>query len=159
MTKRKMVKFVKKDVDKIGAVLGAEKITFEKDHFRLKIANKSEKRVLILELYPEALLGRARGMLVVVYTGNSHLQLHNCSGFVISEELGEVTFVTETEGRLSGMVVERGASCSLYAGLDRNLISSDFTKLGVEVMLSGVALSLAEDVILPDDKKSPRRPD
>jgi hypothetical protein len=150
----KMAKFTEEDVNKIGAVLGVEKIGREKDHFRLKISNRTEKRVLVLEIYPETLLGRTRGMLVVIYTGNSHLQLHNCSGYVVSEELGEVTFVTETETRLSGLVVEKGASCSLYAGLNRNLISSDFTKLGVEVMLSGVALSLAEDIINPDDKKS-----
>ncbi len=149
-----MAKFTEDDAKKIGAVLGVEKFVHEKDHFRLKISNRTEKRVLVLEIYPETLLGRTRGMLVVIYTGNSHLQLHNCSGYVVSEELGEVTFVTETETRLSGLVVEKGASCSLYAGLNRNLISSDFTKLGVEVMLSGVALSLAEDIINPDDKKS-----
>jgi hypothetical protein len=147
-----MVKFTEEDVKKIGAVLEAEKVTSEKDHFRLKIANRAEKRVLVLEIYPETLLGRARGMLVVVYTGTSHLQLHNCSGYVISEELQEITFVSETEAHLSGIVVEKGASCSLYAGLDRHLISSDFTKLGVEVMLAGVALSLAEDIIHPDEE-------
>lgn len=147
-----MAKFTEDDARKIGAVLGAEKFSTEKDHFRLKISNRAEKRVLILEIYPETLLGRTRGMLVVVYTGNTHLQLHNCSGFVISDELGEVTFVSEYESRLSGLVVEKGAGCSLYAGMDRNLISSDFTKLGVEVMLSGVAMSLAEDIIDPEKK-------
>ncbi|RKX26871.1 MAG: hypothetical protein DRP45_02445 [Candidatus Zixiibacteriota bacterium] len=139
--------FTKEDIEQIGSVLGAEKTVFEKDHYRLKITNNEEKRILVLELYPETELGRSRGRLVVVYTGNSHLQLHNCTGYVVSEELGEVTFVTETSRRLSGLVVERGASCSLYAGLDRSLISSDFTTLGVEVMLSGVALSLAEEVL------------
>nr|MBN2277189.1 hypothetical protein [candidate division Zixibacteria bacterium] len=146
-----MAKFSEEDLNKISAVLEPEKITRQTDHYRLKISNGAEKRVLVLEIYPETLLGRARGMLVVVYTGNSHLQLHNCSGFVVSEELGEVTFITETKNRLSGLVVEKGASCSLYAGLDRELISSDFTNLGVEVMLSGVALSLAEDIIQPDN--------
>jgi hypothetical protein len=145
-----MTKFGRDDAEKIGKVLGIEKILSEQDHFRLKVTNKADKRMLVLEVYPEVLLGRTRGMLVVVYTGNSHLQLHNCSGYVISEELGEVTFITETEERLSGIVVERGASCSLYAGMDRKLISSDFTNLGVEVMLSGVALSLAEEIINPD---------
>jgi hypothetical protein len=48
------------------------------------------------------------------------------------------------------LVVERGASCSLYAALDRHLISTDFTQLGVEVMLSGVALSLAEEILTED---------
>jgi hypothetical protein len=147
-----MAKFSEEDANKVGAVLAAEKTSYEKDHYRLRISNKPDRRVLILEIYPEIMLGRGRGMLVVVYTGNSHLQLHNCSGYVISEELGEVTFITETKERLSGLVVEKGASCSLYAGLDRKLISSDFTKLGVEVMLSGVALSLAEDIIKPEDK-------
>lgn len=141
------------DAKKIGSVLGAEKLTFEKDHFRLKITNPEEKRLMTLEVYPEVDLGKTRGMLIVVYTGNSHLQLHNCTGFLVSEELGEVTFVAETANRLSGLVVERGASCSLYAGLSRELISSDFTKLGVEVMLSGVALSLAEEIL--GDESSP----
>lgn len=139
--------FNQTDADKIGALLGAEKVSFEKDHYRLKITNLEERRILILEVFPEISLGRKRGMLVVVYTGNSHLQLHNCSGYVVSEELGEVTFVAEKAGSLSGLVVEKGASCSLYASIDRQLISSDFTQLGVEVMLSGVALSLAEDIL------------
>lgn len=148
-----MAKFLEEDAKKVAAVLGVTKIIREKDHFRLKVDNSAEKRVLVLEIYPEELLGLVRGTLIVVYTGNSHLQIHNCSGYVISEELGEVTFITETEKRLSGLVVESGASCSLYAGIDRKLISSDFTNLGVEVMLSGVALSLAEDIIDPENKE------
>jgi len=139
--------FTSKDAERISRLLVAEKTTFEKDHHRLKIANVEEKRILVLEIYPEIDLGKTRGMLVVVYTVNSHLQLHNCTGYVISEELGEVTFVAESDKRLSGLVVERGASCSMYASLNRALISSDFTKLGVEVMLSGVAMSLAEDIL------------
>lgn len=141
------VKFSQEDANKIGAILAAEKISFEKDHFRLRIVNQEDKRILVLEVYPEVDLGKTRGMLIVVYTGNSHMQLHNCTGYVVSEELGEVTFVSESPQRLSGLVVERGASCSLYSELNRSLISSDFTKLGVEVMLSGVALSLAEEIL------------
>jgi len=153
-TIKKMVKFTEEDFNKIAKVLEPEKTSSDKEHFRMKVSNQSERRVLVLEIYPETLLGKTRGMLVVVYTGNSHLQIHNCSGYVVSEELGEVTFVCETPQQLSGLVVEKGASCSLYAGMDRQLISSDFTTLGVEVMLSGVALSLAEDVINPDNDKS-----
>ena len=154
--KRTMNKFSEDDAKKVSKVLKAEKITLESDHFRIKISNAAEKRVLILEIYPEILLGKARGILVVVYTGNSHLQIHNCSGYVVSEELGEVTFINETAEYISGLVVEQGASCSLYSGIDRSLISSDFTRLGVEVMLSGVALSLAEEII--DEQQSDDRP-
>jgi hypothetical protein len=145
------VSFTQADADRIGAVVGAESLTFETDHYRLKVQNVEERRILVLEIYPETELGPKRGMLVVVYTGNSHLQLHNCTGYVVSEDLGEVTFVAETSQRLSGLVVERGASCSLYSAIDRKLISSDFTQLGVEVMLSGVALSLAEDVLSSEE--------
>jgi len=146
--------FDKADIEKITRVLKAEKITYEKDHFRVKIANRDEKRILVLEIYPETTLGKTRGMLVVIYTGNSHLQLHNCTGYVISEELGEVTFIAENANQLSGLVVEKEASCSLYAALNRDLISSDFTQLGVEVMLSGVALSLAEEILDKEDNQT-----
>jgi signal transduction protein with GAF and PtsI domain len=92
-------------------------------------------------------------MLIVVYAGNVHLQLHNCTGYVVSDELGEVTFVAESPERLSGLVVERGASCSSYAAMNRELISSDFSKLGVEAMLSGVAMSLAEEILSSKKEK------
>ncbi|HEX2897109.1 MAG TPA: hypothetical protein VHP63_03560 [candidate division Zixibacteria bacterium] len=137
----------KNDIEKIASVLGAIKVFYDADHFRIKVDNLEEKRTLTLEVYPETQLGKERGMLVVVYTGNVHLQLHNCTGYVVSDELGEVTFIAEAPDRLSGLVVERGASCSSYSAINRELISSDFTQLGVEVMLSGVALSLAEEIL------------
>ena len=146
-------KFSIEDAEIISKVLGAQKVSEEPDRFRIKIQNQEDKRSLSLEIFPEISLGKTRGTLIVVYTGNSHLQLHNCTGYVVSEELGEVTFVSEAPERLSGIVVEQGASCSLYAALDRELISSDFTQLGVEVMLSGVALSLAEDILTNPKKK------
>jgi len=146
--------FTQEDAAAVGQILRAEAVSKESDHFRISLVNEEEDRKLLLQIYPEASLGTKQGMLVVIYTGNSHLQIHNCTGYVVSEELGEVTFVAEKPESLSGLVVERGASCSLYAALDRDLISSDFTQLGVEVMLSGVALSLAEDILSGNKNKS-----
>lgn len=153
-----MIEFTAADAARVIAVLKADKYIFQDDHYRIRLENQEERRLLTLEIYPRILLGDREGMLVVIYTASAHLQLHHCSGYVCSEELGEVTFVAETAGTLSGIVVEQGAACSLYAGLDRQLISSDFTKLGVEVMLSGVAMSLAEDIISPaeDDEDEPK---
>lgn len=142
-----MIDFTENDAARVVSVLGADTYSYHEDHYRIRLENREERRLLTLEIYPKIQLGDKEGMLVVSYTASAHLQLHNCSGYVCSEELGEVTFVAETNGTLSGMVVEQGAACSLYAGINRKLISSDFTKLGVEVMLSGVALSLAEDII------------
>jgi hypothetical protein len=140
--------FTKDDIARIAVCLGNLEVSDDRDHFRLKLVRRTEKRSLSLEIYPEVSLSdKAKGPLVVVYTANCHLQLHNCTGYVLSDELGEVTFVSECAGKISGLVVEREAACSLYSNVDRKLISDDFTRFGVEVMLSGVALSLAEDVL------------
>jgi hypothetical protein len=144
--------FSQKDIEKIAACLNVADINNLKDHYRLKVIKPEEKRHLSLEIYPEvALADGARGALVVVYTHNCHLQLHNCTGYVVSNELGEVTFVSESAEKISGLVVEREAACSLYTNVNRGLISDDFTRFGVEVMLSGVALSLAEDILKNSD--------
>jgi len=139
-------------VNELARVLGADSVHDDGDHFRVRLSHSAEKRILLLELYPREAVSRGSGAMAVVYTGNSHLQLHNLTGWVGSEELGEVTFVGESSGRLSGLVVEQGAACSLYANVDRKLITGDFTRLGVEVMLSGVALSLAENILEDTDE-------
>jgi hypothetical protein len=82
-----------------------------------------------------------------VYTPTAHLQLHFCTGYVVSKLLGEITFVAESDGKLSGLTVEREGGCSLYANVDRSILSGDFTTLGPEVMLSGIALSLTENIL------------
>jgi hypothetical protein len=82
-----------------------------------------------------------------VYTPTAHLQLHFCTGYVVSKLLGEITFVAESDGKLSGLTVEREGGCSLYANVDRGILSGDFTTLGPEVMLSGIALSLTENIL------------
>ena len=113
-------------------------------------------RRLALEIYPDIRIGRKKGNLISVFTEAAHLQLHFCSGFVLSEDLGEATFVGEHRGKLSGLIVERTAGCTLFANVDRAILSGDFTQLAPEVMLSGVALSLTEPV-LEAEKKAPRR--
>jgi len=64
-----------------------------------------------------------------VYTPTAHLQLHFCTGYVVSKLLGEITFVAESDGKLSGLTVEREGGCSLYANVDRSILSGDFTTL------------------------------
>jgi hypothetical protein len=140
--------FTEDDIKNIAKVLNDAEVNKYQDHWRIKVVNRQEKRQLSVEIYPHAALSeKKQGALIVVYANNSHLQLHCCRGFIVSEELGEVTFISDADKKLSGMVIEREAACSLYANADKELLSGDFTKLGVEVMLSGVALSLAEDIL------------
>jgi hypothetical protein len=126
--------------------------------YRFEIAPTDEVRKMALEIYPDIPIGTRRGSLVDIYTPAVHLQLHFCSGYVVSEELGEVTFVGEHQGKLSGLIVERGGGCSLFANLDRSIVSGDFTRLGPEVMLSGVALSLTDTILPPAPGRQKRRP-
>jgi len=139
-------KFTKRDINKIAKTLGVS-YSEEGNKYRFVLDNKSERRTLLLEIYNQIPIGSAVGNLISVYTASVHLQIHFCSGYVVSEMLGEVTFVGEHRERLSGLTIEKGAACSLYSNVNKKLLSGDFTKLGPEVMLSGIALSLTEHIL------------
>lgn len=146
--------FTSSDFRKIGKTLGV--VPKQKgNNVRYQIGGPSDPRKLTLEVYPGIPIGKKKGNLVTVYTNNSHLQLHFCSGFVVSPMLREVTFIGESGGKLSGLIVEKEGGCSLYANVEREILSGDFTNLGPEVMLSGIALSLTESILPAEDK--PRR--
>lgn len=138
--------FTKMDIDKIAKVLECE-FQLSDQCYRTVLENKQEKRKLSLEIYPDIPIGERQGNLISVYTAQTHFQLHFCSGYVVSEMLGEVTFIAECQNKVSGLIVEKGAGSSLYANVDVNILSGDFTQLGPEVMLSGIALSLAEQIL------------
>lgn len=140
------MKITKKDIDKIASALGVEAKLWG-NNYRLIIENEEDGRKISLEIYPNIPIGNKKGHLITVYTQSAHLQLHFCTGYVVSEMLGEVTFIGEHQGRLSGLIIEKEAGCSLYSNVDSSLLSGDFTKLGPEVMLSGIALSLTEGIL------------
>lgn len=144
--------FTSSDFRKIGRILGVRPKQ-KGNNVRFELGGDADPRKLTLEVYPGIAIGKRKGNLVSVYTRNSHLQLHFCSGFVVSPMLREVTFVGEAGGKLAGLIVEREGGCSLYANVDRGILSGDFTNLGPEVMLSGIALSLSES-ILPAARRS-----
>ena len=141
-----MFVFSEEDFQKIETVLEG-RFRIEDICRRMVLENLEEKRKLSFEIYSNIPIGKKKGNLISVYTATTHLQLHFCSGFVVSEVLGEVTFVSQQDGKLSGLIIEKGAACSLFANVDSALLSGDFTKLGPEVMLSGIALSLTENLL------------
>jgi len=148
--------FTQEDFKKIEKVLGQ---SFEKSDssYRMVLENESENRKVSIEIFHDIKIGRQTGNLISVYTNATHLQLHFCSGYVVSAMLGEVTFVGEHNGRLAGLIIEKGAACSFYSNVDSSLLSGDFTKLGPEIMLSGIALSLAEDLLTEENKDKSQR--
>ena len=138
--------FKKENIDKIAKTLGID-WKFKQNNYRMILLNNEAGRKLTLEIYPDIPIGNKIGNLISVYTPCSHLQLHFCTGYVVSEMLGEVTFIGEFQGRVSGLIIEREAACSLYANVESSLLSGDFTKMGPEVMLSGIALSITEHIL------------
>ena len=144
------------DIQKISHVLNAL-AKHMGNNYRFELVNKESGRKLALEIYPDIKIGQRSGNLISVYAPTAHLQLHFCTGYVISEMLGEVTFIGEDHGKLSGLIIEREGGCSLYSNVDRAILSGDFTTLGPEVMLSGIALSLTETMLpLPGDAREER---
>ena len=147
--------FKESDFKKLSRVLGVP-AKHKGNNIRYEIENKSTQRKLAVEIYPNIRIGRRTGNLVSVYTPSAHLQLHFCSGYIVSEMLNEVTFIGESGGKLCGLIIEKEGGCSLYANVDSEILSGDFTQLGPEVMLSGIALSLTE-TILPEKKIRSKR--
>jgi len=145
--------FKNKDIAKLAQVLESKPKRLGTS-VRFEIENKEQRRKLAVEIYSNIDIGNRKGNLISVYTPTAHLQLHFCTGYVVSKMLGEITFVGESDGKLSGLTIEREGGCSLYANVDRNILSGDFTKLGPEVMLSGIALSLTESILPPTNQKN-----
>ena len=133
------------DFERLAAALGAAPER-EGPTVRLQLAHAGSGRRLAVEITAAgAIPGAAEGTsLVSVYGANAFLQLHGCTHFVASEELGEAIFFAREGGRVAGLVVEREAGCSLYANVAEALLSADFTKLPPEVMMAAVALSMSE---------------
>jgi hypothetical protein len=146
--------FKQKDFKKLEQVLEVKPKRIG-NSMRFEIDNKKQQRKLAIEIYSNIDIGNQKGNLISVYTCTAHLQLHFCTGYVVSKMLGEITFIGESDGKLSGLTIEREGGCSLYANVNREILSGDFTKLGPEVMLSGIALSLTESILPPNVSKKP----
>ncbi len=142
-------------VQKIAEALQVE-VKQRGNHYRMVLDHAESGRRLSLEIYLDIPIGKKKGNLISVFTPSSHLQLHFCSGFVVSHALGEVTFVAINKGKLCGLIIEKEAGCSLFANVDTGVLSGDFTALGPEIMLSGIALSLTEGM-LPKSKGKPAK--
>ncbi len=140
------MKFTQEDIEAIAGALDAE-VKKSGDNFRLTISNEEAGRKISLEVNPDAQLGAERGSLVQVYTSNAFLQVQFCIGYIFSRMSGEVTFVTRHAGRVTGLVVEKEAGCSLYANIDEGAISGNYAKMSSEASIAAISLSFAEQLL------------
>lgn len=136
--------FTNENVAEIAEVLGAKPKSIGDDMFRFELINKEEGRKLALEIQLGLEINGKRMNLVSVYCGGTFMQLHNCTAFIASKMLKQVTFFGKQKGLTSGLIVEEGAGCSLYANVGDEVLKGDFTELPGDLMMCGVALSLTE---------------
>ncbi|MBO6574936.1 MAG: hypothetical protein JJ896_05965 [Rhodothermales bacterium] len=138
------------DLERIASVL---EVTPKRDGdlARFELADEESGRRITLEIrqrivLPEGVSDDPESNLVSIYAASSFLQIQGCTGFIASQELGEVIFVARSGDAANALVVERQAGCSLYANVHPGLFSADFTQLPAELIMSSVALSMAEDL-------------
>jgi len=138
--------FTKENIDTIGQVLGATPKPLGDDVFRIEVKNEEENAKLALEIHLGLQANGIQMNLVSVYSFNTFLQLQNCTAFVASEMLEQVTFFGKSGDKTSGLIVDRAAGCSIYANVDESVITKDFTALPEDLMMCGIALSLTESM-------------
>jgi len=86
------------------------------------------------------------GSLVVVQTKHGYFELHDCSGYVIFEP-DEVIFVSESNDKISGMVIGSGCTCSMFSPIRREILTADFSELDPAILMSAMQLSLTESIL------------
>ncbi|TNE74095.1 hypothetical protein EP331_02510 [bacterium] len=137
--------FSSENIQEIGIVLGTEPKKTG-NVYRLELKDDAGTRKLALEIHVGLEVGGELINMVSVYAANTFIQLHNCTGFVASDLLNQVTFFGKQQELVSGLIIEKEAGCSLYSNVNEHLLSGDFTQLPPEVMMSSVALSLTESI-------------
>ncbi len=140
--------FTKENIDAIARVLNTRAKPLGDDVYRLEVVNSGESRKLALEIHLGLKVNGNDLNMVSVYAHNTFLQLHNCTAFIVSDMLKQVTFFGREGDRISGLIVEQGAGCSLYSNVSDFILNSDFTQLPEDLMMCAIALSLTESVDL-----------
>lgn len=142
--------FTKENIDAIADVLQTNAKPLGNDVFRFEVSDPEEGRRLALEIHLGMEVNEKRMNMVSVYAQNTFLQLHNVTAFIASDMLKQVTFFGRQQQMTSGLIVEQGAGCSLYANVEEAILNSDFTQLPEDLMMCAIALSLTESIDLDD---------
>src|SRR5699024_6248142 len=140
--------FTQENIDAISAILQTQAKPIGDDVYRLEVVNEEEGRKLAVEIHLGMHVKGKELNMVSVYAQDTFLQLLNCTAFIESDMLKQVTFFGRQGGHTSGLIIEQGAGCSLYSNVNDTILNSDFTQLPEDLMMCAIALSLTESVDL-----------
>ncbi|PKD44819.1 hypothetical protein [Rhodohalobacter barkolensis] len=136
--------FTKENITTIGDILNTKPKPLGDDVFRFEVTNEEAGSKLALEIHLGLEVDDERMNMVTVYSGSTFLQLHNCTAFIASDILKQVTFFGKNGTNTTGLIVEQSAGCSMYANVNDAVLKGDFTKLPEDLMMCGVAMSLTD---------------
>jgi len=135
--------FTVDNINEISAILGVEPKKTG-NLYRFSLVNDDIR--IALEIHLGLEIEDKKTNIVSIYSQNVFLQLHNCTGFIASNTLQQVTFFGKIGGQTTGLIVEKSGAVNMYANADDKLLKGDFTKLPPEIMMCSVALSLTESL-------------
>lgn len=137
--------FTQENIDAISEVLSTKPKPLGDDVFRFEMANENTAQKLALEIHLGLPIDGDKVNMVSVYAENTFIQLHNCTAFIASQTLNQVTFFGRENNRVTGLIVEKEAGCSMYANVTEAILNKDFTQLPQDIMMCAVALALTEN--------------
>ena len=134
------VEFNKQSVRELSTLLNADVDTGGEEAI-LRIGGKESGPAIVLSV---AFLKDGTGVLSA-QTSYGYFELHAVKRYVPVEP-DEVIFVAEEDSRVSGLVVGRRGNCSLFANVDRAILSGDLGALEPALLLASMQLGLTEVV-------------
>ena len=80
-------------------------------------------------------------LILSAQTAHGYFEIHNIAGYVVVEP-DEVIFFGGEPNSVSGLIVGRQGSCSLFANVERQLLEAEPSKLAPPQMLAAMQLGL-----------------
>jgi hypothetical protein len=140
------------DVRRIAAMLGHEpQVIPELEEYIFNLSNAQTRQSLALTLANDVPLGGdenmdAAGALVVAQTQHGYFELHNCTAFMVFEP-DEIIFLSAEGEKISGLIVGKQCTCSMFTNVHRENLSANFAELDPRLLMSAMQLSVAEMVL------------
>jgi len=138
-------KIEKRDADKISEVLGKKCKEFA-DGWSWKIIDEASGQSLAITIYKEVELGGDEiGSLISAQSQHGYFELHNPSAYMTFEP-DEIIFININDNKMSSLIVGKSATCSMYANINRDILSADITTLDPATLLAAMQLSITETI-------------
>lgn len=136
-------KFTDSDINNIENILNSNPKKFE-NSWQWQIKKADNTKPLVLSVHNNVKLGEGlEASMISVQTQHGFYELHNIDGYIIFEP-DEIFFLKSYEETVSALIVGKECTCSLFSGVRKELLNSDFSELDPAVLLSAMQLSVTE---------------